>query len=243
MRKKSWVTAAGILILAFSGLGIAQDAFKQGSQTAAKNAPQAQPPQQNAQANAPDNATQPEQPKSLGEVARQLRAKKSSQLKAVKIFDDDNMPRAPLSAGEKAPDASGQGSTGSGKVTLLDFWASWCGPCRQALPELKQLQAVYHDDEFEVISISEDEDEGKWQEFIAQHQMNWTQRRDVNHQLIRQYGATAIPTYILIGKDGKILQQYVGEDPGIPLVERVGPELKRALTAKDSIPVAGVAEN
>jgi thiol-disulfide isomerase/thioredoxin len=91
-----------------------------------------------AQANAQDLSAQAGQPMSLGEVARLARAKKNSQAKAVKIFDEENMPRAPISAGEKAPEFSDVGSSSGGKVTILDFWATWCGPCRHALPGLKQ---------------------------------------------------------------------------------------------------------
>ena len=180
-----------------------------------------------------DNWTQQDQPVSLGEMARRARAQKNSQAKAVRIFDDENMPRAPISAGEKAPDFSGQGrSSSSGKVTILDFWATWCGPCRHALPGLKQLQAMYGGSQVEVVSISEDEDEAAWSSFVAQNQMNWTQRLDSNHQIMRQYGASALPTYVLIGKDGTVLQQYVGDDPEEPIVERMGPDLKRSLEGK-----------
>jgi len=181
-----------------------------------------------------DNWTQQDQPVSLGEMARRARAQKSSQAKAVRLFDDENMPRAPISAGEKAPDFSGQGggASSSGKVTILDFWATWCGPCRHALPGLKQLQAMYGGSEVEVVSISEDEDPAAWSSFVAQNQMNWTQRLDSNHQIMRQYGASALPTYVLIGKDGTVLQQYVGDDPAEPIVERMGPDLKRSLEGK-----------
>jgi thiol-disulfide isomerase/thioredoxin len=166
---------------------------------------------------------------SLGEVARLARAKKASQAKSVKIFDDENMPRAPLASGEKAPGLDAQSPAAGGKVTLLDFWATWCGPCRHALPGLKQLQAAYGADKVEVISISEDEDEGTWQSFVTQNQMNWTQRIDSDHQLMRQYGASALPTYVLIGKDGNVVQQYVGDDPGEPILQRMDPDLKKTL--------------
>ncbi len=185
-----------------------------------------------AQANSQDISAQPDQPMSLGEVARLARAKKNGQAKAVKIFDEENMPRAPISAGEKAPEFSDIGSASGGKVTILDFWATWCGPCRHALPGLKQLQAVYGSDQVEVVSISEDEDEGAWSAFVAQNQMNWTQRLDSNHQIMRQYGASSLPTYVLIGRDGTVLQQYVGDDPDEPIIERMGQDLKKSLEGK-----------
>jgi thiol-disulfide isomerase/thioredoxin len=178
-----------------------------------------------------DAAPPSDAPVSLGEIARLARAKKASQAKSVKIFDDDNMPRAPLSAGEKAPGFAPDSSSasGGGKVTLLDFWATWCGPCRHALPGLKQLASVYGGSSFEVISVNEDDDQGAWQQFIAQNGMSWTQHFDAGHQMMRQYGAGALPTYILIGKDGNVVQQYVGEDPASPVIERLGPDIKKAL--------------
>jgi thiol-disulfide isomerase/thioredoxin len=180
---------------------------------------------------APDHVTQPDQPMSLGEFARRERAKKSSVLKAVKIFDDDNMPRAPLNTGDKAPDLGTQGSTNSSKVTLIDFRASWCGVCREALPGLKQLRAAYGD-QLEVISVDEDDDAASGNAFAAQSGMTWTQRFDENHQMMRRYGANALPTYVLIGSNSAVVQEYVGDDPGEPLTERIGPDLKKSVASR-----------
>src|ERR1700735_3575654 len=229
-----------VAIAVFAGAAEGQVASPAGPGRAASSiasAPPAAKPTQNSlnavkpQAGPVDITMQPDQPTSLGELARLARAKKNSQAKAVKIFDDENMPRAPISAGEKAPEVStvAQEAAPGGKVTILDFWATWCGPCRHALPGLKQLQAIYGSDKVEVISISEDEDEGTWQSFVAQNRMNWTQRLDSDHQMMRQYGASALPTYVLIGKDGNVVQQYVGDDPGEPILERMEPDLKRSL--------------
>jgi thiol-disulfide isomerase/thioredoxin len=234
MRTISSLLAAAALTLAFSGSAPAQDVplhvSQPAGQTDANSSVQPLARSQSAQNSSRDNLViMNPAPITLGEVARLARAKKASQAKSVKIFDDENMPHAPLSSGAKAPEFAGQSSSSGGKVTLLDFWATWCGPCRHALPGLKQLQAVYGADKVEVISISEDEDEGTWQSFVARNQMNWTQRIDSDHQLMRQYGASALPTYVLIGKDGNVVQQYVGDDPGEPILERMGPDLKKTL--------------
>ena len=95
-----------------------------------------------------------------------------------------------------------------------------------------ELQAVYGGDQVEVVSISEDEDEGEWRAFVSQNQMNWTQRLDSNHQIMRQYAASSLPTYVLIGRDGTVLQQYVGDDPDEPIIERMGQDLKKSLEGK-----------
>jgi thiol-disulfide isomerase/thioredoxin len=232
MRTNSFLLAAGALALAFSSSVLAQDAPLHASQSAPQTVSNASPQPSSAshsvQGVPRDNLViiDPAPAASLGDVARLAREKKSSQPKSVKIFDDENMPRAPLSTGQKAP---GFVSSSGGKLTLLDFWATWCGPCRQALPGLKQFQAAYGPNQVEVISISEDEDESAWQSFVAQNQMTWTQRLDSDHQMMRQYGASSLPTYVLIGKDGNVVQQYVGHDPGEPILERMGPELRTAL--------------
>ena len=240
MRKTSIVLKTGALLLAFSSSTAAQSLPPQASQANSNSAP-ANPspaPTQTIAGPSPtilqNSAMQVDQPSSLGDVARLARAKKSTQAKAVRIFDDENMPRAPISAGEKAPEIQvGSGSSfSSGKITVLDFWATWCGPCRHALPGLKQLQSVYGGNNVEVVSISEDEDQDAWRSFVAQNQMNWTQRLDSDHQIMRQYGASSLPTYILIDKDGTVVQQYVGDAIDEPIIERMGPDLKKTLEGK-----------
>jgi thiol-disulfide isomerase/thioredoxin len=234
---------AAALILASCMFAAGRDAPAQTPQAASDKPSQQNAPgnaQGNALVNPPDATPQPDQPLSLGEAARLARARKNSQARAVRIFDDENMPRAPRLPGEKAPGFadlgsgahSSSGSGSGGKVTLLDFWASWCGPCRNALPGLKHLQSVYGGDQLDVISVDEDDDEGAGRRFVQQNGMNWTQRFDSNHQMMRQYGASALPTYILIGKDGTIVQQYVGDDPGMPVIDRIGPDLKKSLDGK-----------
>jgi len=235
MRTNSLLLAAlAFALAAFSSSALAQDAPLHASQSAPQTVSNTSPqpstasPSQSAHPVLRDALVviEPAPTASLGDVARLAREKKSSQPKSVKIFDDENMPRAPLSSGQKAP---GFVSSSGGKVTLLDFWATWCGPCRHALPGLKQLQAAYGSDQVEVISISEDDDESAWQSFVAQNQMTWTQRLDSDHQMMRQYGANSLPTYVLIGKDGNVVQQYVGDDPGEPILARMAPDLKRTL--------------
>ena len=230
MRANSLLPAAlALAFAAFSGSALAQQSAP-AAQTASNASPQPSAPSasQPVLSTPHDGLTviDPAPAASLGDVARLAREKKASQPKSVKIFNDENMPHAPLSAGQKAP---GFASSSGGRLTLLDFWATWCGPCRGALPGLKQFQSAYGPSQVEVISISEDEDEDAWRSFVGQNQMNWTQHLDKDHQMIRQYGANSLPTYVLIGKDGNVIQEYVGDDPAQPLAERMGPELKTAL--------------
>jgi thiol-disulfide isomerase/thioredoxin len=236
MRKRLFLLAAGTLILALPHAAVAQTPDRQPPSSAFQNPSQPSTTPPNADSAAADSySSQPDQPLSLGEVARLARASKKSQVKATKIFDDDNMPRAPLVAGEKAPGlgsqgpSSRQGSSGGGKVTLLDFWATWCGPCRRSLPGLKELASSYGGNNLEIISVSEDEDEDAWHTFVVDNDMTWTQRLDADHEMMRQYGASSLPTYVLVGRDGNVVQQYVGYDPGESLADRIGPDLKKSL--------------
>jgi thiol-disulfide isomerase/thioredoxin len=217
----------------------------------------AQDPAQGAPRPAPKFATQapasatadsPDQPMSLAEMARAARAKKLTDAKPVptsKLLDDDNMPRGVYAAdaGPAKPAAPGSQPLPApasntpfpefrGKVILLDFWASWCGPCRNALPNLKRLQAVYGGADFFVISISEDDDESAWHAFVSSHNMTWPQRLDSDGSIQSQFGVHALPTYVLISRDGTVLQKFVGEAPAESIVERIGPDLKASLAAK-----------
>jgi thiol-disulfide isomerase/thioredoxin len=235
MRTITFLAAAAAFVLALPRVSAAQTANPPAQSPTSQNFSSATAPPKDSTSSATADccASQPDQPTSLGDVARLARAKKASQPRATRIFDDENLPRAPLRAGDKAPGLGDAGESGGGKVTLLDFWASWCSPCRESLPGLRQLEAVYRGEGFEVVSVDEDDDEAVGQRFVAQNQMNWTQRFDPNHQLMRQYGASALPTYILISKDGTVVQQYVGHDPYNPVVSRIGPDIKKRLEQAD----------
>jgi len=184
---------------------------------------------------------QTDQPMSLADAARLARTNKGNSAKPVKTYDDDNFVRSTPIRKKNVSDAPESTSNDNapaetqGKVVLLDFWASWCGPCRMALPKVKQLQAIYSSPDFMVVSVSEDDDEAAWRAFVSNHQMTWTQKFDGDSSMMRQYQVEGLPTYILLGRDGKEIQRYVGEDPGQSIVERIGPELKRALEAKEAV--------
>jgi thiol-disulfide isomerase/thioredoxin len=230
--------ASGALILALSFCAAAQGAPQQAAQSASKTPAQSSSVQPSAQL---VNSPMPDEPPTLADLARLARAKKKSEpVRSVKIIDDDNLSRTPRDAAEMAMDASfnsappeegsssPSSSSGSkGKLTLLDFWATWCGPCRASLPGLKQLQSVYGSDKLEVISISEDHSQQAWQQFVAANGMNWTQRFDTGGEQMHHYGANALPTYIVLDSNGAVLGRLVGEDPSTPLADRLAPILNR----------------
>jgi thiol-disulfide isomerase/thioredoxin len=229
--------AVAALLLTISDPAAAQIPPTQVAQAAPKAFASTPLPRRNDTA---ENFKQPEQPVSLGELARLARAKKKDDPKPARIYDDDNFPRS-AAKGAKAPEiyvgGAAQGSSSSqpqlaGKAVLLDFWASWCGPCRSSLPDLKQLVSAYGGRQLEVVSISEDEDARDWQNFVSKNQMNWPQQHDPDGSTARRFGVSGLPTYILIGSNGTILQRYVGASPQESLAERIGPDLKQALEGK-----------
>jgi len=223
-RKTALFLAAGTLALAWSASTAAQEASKNSAQGFSQD--------QNAQT---DDSAQAGQPASLGDLARALRAKKQGDSKPAKamVIDDDNMPRSGggISVVGNAPGDSSSGASGrggSGKMVLLDFWASWCGPFRQSVPDLKQLQRTYRSDQLEVISVNEDKDESAGRSFASENGMNWEVQFDSSGATSRQYGVSAFPTFILMDRNGREVQRFVGEDPGQPLADRIGPYLTKA---------------
>ena len=95
-----------------------------------------------------------------------------------------------------------------GKVVLLDFWASWCKPCEASLPTLQRLSKRYGKDQFLLISISVDQNEQAWQQFLSSHRMDWPQALDRDFKLRRMFNVQPIPTYVLVDAEG-IMRSYV----------------------------------
>ena len=95
-----------------------------------------------------------------------------------------------------------------GKIVLLDFWASWCMPCRQENPNVVKLYQQYHPKGFEILGVSLDRAKEKWVKGIQEDNLNWIHVSDLKfwqNAAARLYAVTNIPQSFLIDKDGKII--------------------------------------
>jgi thiol-disulfide isomerase/thioredoxin len=100
-----------------------------------------------------------------------------------------------------------------GKVVLLDFWATWCGPCREALPHMKKIAKNFEGQPLVILSISLDNNEQKWKEFIQKNEMNWMHYRDggFEGQIARLFDVHAIPHTFTIDPDGVLQDERIGD--------------------------------
>lgn len=109
----------------------------------------------------------------------------------------------------------------AGKLVVLDFWATWCGPCRESVGELKQLTRKYPQDQLVLLSVSADSDGKQWRDFIASKKMDWQQYLDEDGSIRKLFGVNAFPTYIVIDRDGIIHERIVGLNPQESVVHRL----------------------
>lgn len=118
-----------------------------------------------------------------------------------------------------------------GKTILLDFWGTWCKPCKQILPELKKLHNKYSTDSFLLVSIAaENNNYNRWKEVIKKERMHWIQLAEIRSSgsiaqagIIEKYRISAFPYFILIGPEGKIIMR----GQGIDYLEKINGQLEK----------------
>ena len=124
----------------------------------------------------------------------------------------------PIEVGETAPDFTAPSINGSdvtlseevsqNNVTLLDFWAAWCRPCRVENPNLVRLYKAYNKDGFDIIGVSLDRTKEQWEQAVEDDNLLWTQVSNLNFwndPIARRYSIRAIPQSFLINKEGVVI--------------------------------------
>ncbi len=98
-------------------------------------------------------------------------------------------------------------------MVLLDFWATWCGPCREALPHMKEIANRFQGQPLVILSVSLDDDAQRWKDFIAKNEMTWPQYRDggFTGPIARLFDVEAIPTTFTIDAVGVMQAEHVGD--------------------------------
>lgn|SRR5690606_12830873 len=165
-----------------------------------------------------------------GQITAQV---KSSGLDSSRSENSDNMQadeiekvlklkfKSRFDAGDNAPDFTRKDVRGNpvslkqfrGKYVVLQFWASWCKPCRASSGKLLHLYNQYHGSNFDMISISIDNDKDLWMNAIAEDRIYlWSNILDDiagDSSVYRMFGLDAVPNYFLIDPDGKIVNRYI----------------------------------
>jgi len=129
----------------------------------------------------------------------------------------------------------------AGKVVLIDFWATWCGPCREALPHVRDMAQKFQGQPFVVLSISLDSDDAKWKDFVSKNGMTWLQYRDGRWTgpIATEFDVKAIPATFSIDADGVLEDQHVGD---ADIEGRLKKMIAHAVQEQDSKPATAPSQ-
>ncbi len=98
----------------------------------------------------------------------------------------------------------------AGKVIIVDFWASWCGPCKASFPVLNELQQKHSAAGLIILAINEDQKAASMKTFLDNNPVSFTVLRDANHKLVEAAGVESMPTSFVIDRSGKIRYVHAG---------------------------------
>jgi peroxiredoxin len=136
--------------------------------------------------------------------------------RAERYIKDPELARARLAPAFAVTTADGQRISMdelTGKVVLIDFWATWCAPCREALPHMREVAKKFQGQPLVVLSVSLDTDEQKWKDFVAKNEMTWPQYRDQGFTgpIATMFNVKAIPHTFTIDADGVLQEEHIGD--------------------------------
>jgi thiol-disulfide isomerase/thioredoxin len=132
-----------------------------------------------------------------------------------------------------------------GKVVLMDFWGTWCPPCRESVPALRELNKKYAGKPFQLVSVSSDDDEDVWKTFIKSERMDWSQYIDLQGRVLHSFKVESFPTFVVLDKDGVIRFRQSGEGPTTEadLEDAIGKYIKRESDPKLAAAAAAEASS
>jgi peroxiredoxin len=153
-----------------------------------------------------------------------------------------------VEAGQPAPSFSARALDGDstlalasykGKVVFLDFWASWCGPCQNAMPVIESLRNEFPADQFQVLAVNVDQDPKKAREFLERRKVGYPSVSDPEGHLPATYGLKTMPTSYIIDRSGVVRFVHAGFRPSD--VEGLRSEI-RGLLGAPSVPASPEAK-
>ena len=123
----------------------------------------------------------------------------------------------------------------AGRITMVDFWASWCAPCKESFPVYAQLHADYASRDFAIVAISVDEQAAAFERFVKKMSPPFPVWRDASQQLVRRVEVPAMPTCYLLDRTGRVRFVHQGFH-GAATNRQIRAEIDRLLAENSSSP-------
>ena len=165
----------------------------------------------------------------------------------IRISEGDMAQEPAVPFGEPAPDFALPALDGTevrladqqGQVVLVDFWATWCGPCKEELPHIETFHRQYGDSGLRVLALSTDTDDDAVQPFIDEHDYTFTVLH-ADDAVQSDYGVSGIPVVYLVDRQGRVRWHRVGFGPGGE--EEIGQEIEKLLNEPTEAPATAADE-